>query len=92
MRPAVVVLGAIATIEIATIRDVKAALQRFTIEEALARFEDVVAGKFAADFIQKLHSMDCTESVYRLVTRGAIHQRKVSHSIARTRSARYRVP
>ncbi len=35
MRPAIVVLGAISTIEITTISDVKAALQRFPVEETL---------------------------------------------------------
>src|SRR5207248_10727241 len=48
MRPAVVVLGAIGTIEITTIRHVKTALQRFAVDEALARFQNVVAGKFTA--------------------------------------------
>jgi hypothetical protein len=57
MRPAVVVLGAIGTIEIATVRDVKTALQRFPIEETLTRFQNVIAGKFAADFVEKLHAM-----------------------------------
>ncbi len=57
MRPAVVVLGAIGTIEITTIRYVKTALQRFAVEEALARFQNVIAGKFAADFVEKLHAM-----------------------------------
>ena len=51
MRPAVVVLGAISTIEITTIRHVKTALQRFAVNEALARFQNVIAGKFAADFV-----------------------------------------
>ena len=57
MRPAVVVLGAIGTIEIATVRDVKTALQRFAVEQTLARFQNIIAGKFAADFVQKLHAM-----------------------------------
>ena len=57
MRPAVVVLSAISTIQIATIRDIKAALQRFAIEETLTRFHNVVAGKFAADFVEELHAM-----------------------------------
>src|SRR5713101_2204678 len=35
MRPAVVVLGAIGTIKIATVRHVKAALQRFPVEKTL---------------------------------------------------------
>src|SRR5438270_3662184 len=57
MRPAVVVLGAIGTIKIATVRDVKTALQRFAVEQALARFKNVIAGKLAADFVEKLHAM-----------------------------------
>ena len=57
MRQAVVVLGAIGTIEITAICHVKAALQRFAVDEALARFQNVIAGKFAADFVQKLHAM-----------------------------------
>ncbi len=57
MRPAVVVLGAIGTIEIATIRDVKTALQRFAVEETLARFQNVIAGKFTADVFENLHAV-----------------------------------
>src|SRR5580704_13235182 len=57
MRPAVVVLSAISTIEIAAIRDVKTALQRFAVEQTLTRFQNVVAGKFAANFIEELHAM-----------------------------------
>jgi hypothetical protein len=56
MRPAVVVLGAIGTIEITTIRHVKTALQWFAVDEALARFQNIIAGEFAADFVQKLHA------------------------------------
>ena len=63
MRPAVVVLGAIGTIEITTIRHVKTALQRFTIKKTLTRFQNVVAGKFAADFVQELHETNRKESV-----------------------------
>ena len=57
MRPAVVVLGAIGTIEIAAVRDVEAALQRFAVEQTLTRFQNVVAGEFTADFAKKLHAM-----------------------------------
>ena len=57
MRPAVVVLSAISTIEITTIRHVKAALQRSAIEKTLTRFQNVIAGKFTADFIEALHAM-----------------------------------
>src|SRR5207249_8062560 len=55
MRPAVVVLGAIATIEIATVRDVKTALQGFAVEETLTRFQNVIAGNFAANVVDDLH-------------------------------------
>ena len=55
MRPAVVVLGAIGTIEIATVRDVKTALQGFAVEQTLTRFQNVVAGKFAANVLDNLH-------------------------------------
>src|SRR5213075_708157 len=57
MRPAVVVLGAIGTIEITTIRDVKTALQRLTVDQALTRFQNIITGKFTADFAKKLHAM-----------------------------------
>jgi hypothetical protein len=57
MRPAVVVLGAIGTIEIATIRDVKTALEGFSVEETLTRFQNVIAGKFAANVVEKLHAV-----------------------------------
>jgi hypothetical protein len=30
-------------------------LQRFTVDEALARFQNVITGKFAADSVEKLH-------------------------------------
>jgi hypothetical protein len=56
MRPTVVVLGAISTIEIAAVRYVKAALQRFAIEETLTGFHNVIAGKFAAKMSKKLHA------------------------------------
>jgi ribosome-associated toxin RatA of RatAB toxin-antitoxin module len=56
MRPAVVVLGAIGTIEIATIRDVKTALQGFAVEETLTRFQNVIARKFTAGVFKKLHA------------------------------------
>jgi len=57
MRPAVVVLGAIGTIEITAIRHVKTALQRFAVEETLTGFQNFIAGKFAADFVEKLHAV-----------------------------------
>jgi hypothetical protein len=57
MWPAVVVLSAVRAIEIATIRDIKAALQRFAIEEALTRFQNVIPGKFTADVFENLHAI-----------------------------------
>ena len=57
MRPAIVVFGAISAIEVALVRYIKTALQRFAITETLRRFQDVVAGKFATDFTEKLHAM-----------------------------------
>ncbi len=64
MRPAVVVLGAIGTIEITTIRHVKTALQRFAVDETFAGFQNVIAGKFAADFVKKLHAMMKEHAAY----------------------------
>ena len=63
MRPAIVVFGAVGTIEIATVRDVKAALQGFAVEETLTRFQNVIAGKFPADFVQELHATNRKDSV-----------------------------
>ena len=57
MRSAVVVLSAIGAIEVATVRHVKTALQRSAIEETLAGFQNVIAGKFAADFVEELHAV-----------------------------------
>ena len=57
MRPSVVVLGVIGTIEIATVRDVKTALKRFPVEETLGRLQNAIAGEFTADFAKKLHAM-----------------------------------
>ena len=64
MRPAVIVFSAIGTIEIATIRDVQTALQRSAVEQTLTRFQNVVAGKFTADFTEKLHAMMKGHSAY----------------------------
>ena len=64
MRSAVVVFGAISTIEITTIRHVKTALQRFPVDEALAGFQNVIAGKFAADFVQELHAVTKEDAAY----------------------------
>src|SRR5207245_5365162 len=35
--------------------DLKAALEWLPIEQTLARFENIVTGKFAADFVEKFH-------------------------------------
>src|ERR1700675_4716225 len=64
VRPAVVVLSAIGTIKIATVSHVKTALQRFAVEQTLARFQNVIAGKFAADFVEKLHAMMKEHAAY----------------------------
>ena len=64
MRPAVVVFGAIGTVKIATVRDVKTALQRFPIQKTLTRFENVIAGEFTADFAKKLHAMMKEQPAY----------------------------
>ena len=64
MRPAIVVFGAISAIEVALVRHVKAALQRSAVTETLSRFQDVVAGKFATDSIEKLHAMMKERTAY----------------------------
>jgi hypothetical protein len=64
MRPAIVVFSAISAIEIALVRYIKAALQRLAITETLSRFQDVVAGKFAADFTEELHAMMKERTAY----------------------------
>ncbi|HEY2625374.1 MAG TPA: hypothetical protein VGI41_01345, partial [Candidatus Udaeobacter sp.] len=46
------------------IRHVKAALQRFAVDEALTRFQNVISGKFTADFIEKLHATTKEHGVY----------------------------
>jgi hypothetical protein len=64
MRTAVIVFGAIGAIEVTPVRYVKAALQRFAVFETLSRFQDVVAGKFATDSIEKLHAMMKERTAY----------------------------
>ena len=64
MRLRVIVLSAIGAIEIAFIGEVEAALQRLPVEKALAGFEQVVAGKFAADFIEQVHEVADGPGVY----------------------------
>ena len=58
MRPAIVVFGAISAIEVALVRHIKAALQRFAVTKTLSRFQDVLAVKFTADFVEQLHAVD----------------------------------
>src|SRR5947208_14465026 len=55
MRPAVVVLGAIGTIAMATVRDVKTALQRFAVEATLTRFQNDIPGQLAANIFANFH-------------------------------------
>src|SRR6185436_15389262 len=55
MRPTVVVFRAIGAIEIAAIGQIKTALERLAIEEALAGLEDVITGKLAADVLKQCH-------------------------------------
>ena len=57
MRPAIVIFSTVSAIEVALVCHVKAALQRLAVMETLSRFQDVVAGEFATDFIEKLHSL-----------------------------------
>jgi hypothetical protein len=68
MRPAIVVFGTITAIEVAPVRYVKATLQRFAVSETLSRFQNVIAGKFATDFIEKLHAMMKEEAAYDNLT------------------------
>src|SRR5438270_1294380 len=64
MRPRVIVFGAIRAVEVAPVRQVDAALKRLAIEEPLARFEQIKAGKFPADFIEEIHAASCGLRVY----------------------------
>ena len=64
MRPAIIVFSAISAIEVALVRHIETALQRFAITETLSRFQDVVAGKFAADFTEELHAMMKERTAY----------------------------
>src|SRR5205085_4386252 len=64
MRLRVIVLGAIGAIEVALVGEVEAALQRLPVEKAFAGFEQVVAGKFAADFIEQVHEVADGSRVY----------------------------
>ena len=64
MRPAIVVFSAISAIEVALVRHVKTALQRFAVEKTLAGFQNVIARKFTADFIEKFHAMMKERTAY----------------------------
>jgi hypothetical protein len=39
-------------------------LQRFPIEETLARFQNIIPGKFAADFTKEFHAMMKERAAY----------------------------
>src|ERR1700731_550320 len=65
MRLRVIVFGAVGAIEIALVGEVEAALQRLAIEQAFAGFEQVIAGKFAADFIEQVHGVPKWNSTLR---------------------------
>ena len=64
MRPAIVVFSAISAIEVALVRYIKTTLQRFAVYETLTRFQNVIAGEFATDFIEKLHAMMKERTAY----------------------------
>jgi hypothetical protein len=64
MGPRVIVFGAIRAIEVAPISQVQAALERLAIEEPLARFEQIIAGKFPTDFIEQVHGVICGLRLY----------------------------
>jgi hypothetical protein len=52
VRTAIVVFGAISTIEITAVCHVKAALRRSLVRKPLAGLQNVVAGEFATDFVE----------------------------------------
>jgi hypothetical protein len=47
-------------------------LQRFPVDESLARFQNVIAGEFAADLVEKLHAVDERTCSLRQLARKAI--------------------
>ena len=55
MRLRVIVFRAVGTIEIAFVGEVKTTLKRLAVEKPFPGFEKIVAGKFAADFIEQVH-------------------------------------
>src|SRR4051812_26463051 len=57
MWPGVIVFSAISAIQVALVRYIKTALQRFAVDEPFTRFQNVIAGEFARNFIEKLHAM-----------------------------------
>jgi hypothetical protein len=64
MRLRVIVFGAVGAIEIALVRQVKAALERLAVEKTLAGFEQIIAGKFPADLIEQIHVIPGGEGLY----------------------------
>jgi hypothetical protein len=38
-------------------------LEGFAVQETLTRFQNIIAGKFAADFVQELHAANQKDSV-----------------------------
>jgi hypothetical protein len=65
MGSAIVVLRAIGAIEVALVGDVKAALERFTIEKTLTGLQNIIAGKFTAGLFKNLHGAWIRLVVYR---------------------------
>ena len=74
MRLRVIVFRAVGAIEVALIGQVEAALKRLAVENALAGFEQVVAGKFAADFIEQVHADPKRIGTLRGLAASVIHQ------------------
>jgi hypothetical protein len=52
MRLRVIVFCAVRAIEVALVREVETALKWFSVENTLPGFQQVVAGKFAANFVE----------------------------------------
>ena len=73
MRLRVIVFGAIGAIEVALVGEIETALQRLAIEEALAGFEQVIAGKFPADFIEQIHGVPERPQTVPDALRAVIH-------------------
>lgn len=80
MRPRVVVLGAVGAIEVAPVRQVNAALEWLLIEEPLARFEQIKAGKLPADFIEQVHGCLRARSLRGMGSRVMLNIARVARS------------